>query len=372
MPAFDHTHYVASLRWKPAEMEALGWLAGDTKTAMTPLIEFVPRNFRTKDGKDLPVRDAVRRIVGEIDTHWGSFPAFVDSCHIDTGLSNDPHVMEILAEENRRHLPLFTSKSNLIPVTGIARCDAYQQAVASVVQEDDVGACVRVVVKEVAADGFSTRLESLLSRLKLEIVDCDFVVDLQCVTGNTPNLQDLCAAIPELTRWRTFTVLSGSFPLDLREIERDSVQTLTRDEWFYWQEQVQLLPRRTRIPTFGDYTIQHPVFREPNENCNPSASIRYTYQDYWVILRGHGLRNQDGAGYAQYPAEAKLLCQMDEFCSPRFSAGDRYIYETSQSTSETGSPFTWLRAGVNHHIEFATRQIKAFTEEAAHRLRRRA
>jgi mannose-6-phosphate isomerase-like protein (cupin superfamily) len=40
---------------------------------------------------------------------------------------------------------------------------------------------------------------------------------------------------------------------------------------------------------------------------NISASIRYTTDDYWVIMRGEGLRNKGGAGYDQYPANAELL-----------------------------------------------------------------
>lgn len=371
---FDHKHYVPDVRWKAAEMESLGWLSAKEKAAITPMIEFVPPNFRTKDGKDLPVRDAVRRIVGEIDTHWGSRPAFVDLRYVESaGISSngDSHILEVLAEEHRRFHPLFTAESSLIPVTGLGRANDHQQAVSSIVEEDRVGACIRVGLDDVKASGFASRLEALLSRLRLDPPDSDLVLDLQCVTSNTPNLEDLCASIPELSRWRSFTLLSGSFPPDLQDLERDSVQTLTRDEWFYWREQVLLLSKRTRIPTFADYTIQHPVYREPKENCNPSASIRYTFEDYWVVLRGHGLKNKDGAGSAQYPAEAKLLCKMDEFCRPQFSAGDQYIFEASRSTNgNNGTPLTWLRAGVNHHMVFAQRQIWAFVQESARRLRR--
>lgn len=368
--SFDHTHYVADVRWKAAEREAFQWLKQE-KSCLTPLIELIPRNFRTNDGETLPVRKALQNIAGEIDSYWGSSPAFVDLEHVLNagicGKNDDPHILEILAEEVRRAMPLFPGSSTLIPVTRLSRSDDFQAAVASIVEEDRTGACFRVVLGEVFDKGFSTKLERLLSQLKLDAVDTDLIVDLQCANGSAPNMQSICKAIPQLSKWRSFILLAGAFPEDLQEIEKDSVENLTRDEWFYWQEQVQLLSKGTRSPTFGDYTVQHPIFREPKENCNPSASIRYTFDDYWVVLRAHGLNNNDSLGYAQYTAEAKLLCEMDEFCRPQFSEGDRYIYDASKNPREPGTPRTWIRAGINHHMVYAMRQVAAFVKTALRR-----
>lgn len=192
---------------------------------------------------------------------------------------------------------------------------------------------------------------------------------MQCPNGSSPNLQSLCAALPQLSKWRSFTVLSGAFPKDLQDLEKDSVHTLPRDEWFYWREQVQILPRGMRWPTFGDYTVQHAIFEEPAEGCNPSASIRYTHYDYWVIMRGHGLTHKGSLGNAQYPAEAQLLCERDEFCGAGFSRGDRYIYESWQPPEKRGTPLTWIRAGINHHMVYTVRQITAFLDTTAKHLR---
>jgi hypothetical protein len=196
-------------------------------------------------------------------------------------------------------------------------------------------------------------------------MDMDLIVDVQHAKGSTPNLQAICDLIPQLSIWRSFTLLSGAFPKDLRDLEKDNIHTLPRDEWFYWREQVQLLSKGTRWPTFGDYTIQHPIFEEPKVNCNPSASIRYTFDEYWVIMRGHGLTHKGSLKNAQYPAEAQLLCNRDEFCGKEFSKGDCYVYETSMKPEEPGTPFTWLRAGINHHMAYSCRQISAFVQEAA-------
>lgn len=366
--SFDHAHYVANVRWKAAEREALQWLGKREKIGLTPLIELIPRNFRTKDGNDRPIRDCLRRIASDIDTFWGPSPAFIDLAYIAAaqirGADDDPHIFELLAEESRRTFPLLPRESSLIPVTGLSRSDDYQSAVMSIIEEDQTGVCFRVTSDDLADSNATTNFESVLSRLKVDVPDADLVVDLQYLNNVTPNLQDLIAAIPDLSKWRTFTLLAGAFPEDLQGIERDSVGTLTRDEWFYWREQVQLLKKGMRWPTFGDYTIQHPIFKEPADGCNPSASIRYTFDDYWVIMRGHGLTHCGSLGNAQYTAEAKLLCDMDEFCRPQFSKGDRYIYEASRNPSEPGTPRTWIRAGINHHMVYAVRQIAAFVKTA--------
>ncbi|MEO8493511.1 MAG: beta family protein [Planctomycetota bacterium] len=366
---FDHTHYVANVRWKQAEKESLQWLGKREKRQLTALIELIPRNFRTKDGKDLPIRDSLRRIASDLDRYWGSTPAFIDLAHVVEagicGAGNDPHVFELLAEETRRAFPLLPRESSLIPVTGLSRGEDYEAAIASIVEEDQMGACIRVTLDDLSKTTFSAKLEAVLSRLMIDVPDVDLVIDLQCLNGAAPNLQDVSAAIPQLSKWHSYTILAGAFPKDLQEIEKDSVDTLPRDEWFYWREQVQLLPKGMRWPTFGDYTVQHAIYKEPKKNCNPSASIRYTFDDYWVIMRGHGLTHKGSLGNVQYTAEAQLLCEMDEFCDAQFSEGDRYIYEASKNPNEPGTPFTWLRAGINHHMVYALRQIAAFVKTAS-------
>ena len=71
-------------------------------------------------------------------------------------------------------------------------------------------------------------------------------------------------------------------------------------------------------------------------------------------MRGEGLRNEGGRGYAQYAANATLLCERDEFSGSSFSYGDRYL---ANLTEGYGSPETLLRAGINHHLTFVIQQI---------------
>ena len=160
-----------------------------------------------------------------------------------------------------------------------------------------------------------------------------------------------------LREWRSLSVIAGSFPKDLSAFPKNGQYTQQRLDWLSWLYQVNRRPPLQRLPTFGDYTIQHPFFSEPPRHMNFSASIRYTSGDYWVVMRGEGVRNETGPGYAQWPANAFLLRERREFCGSDFSYGDAYIEEMSSQLAATGNPETWLRAGINHHLTFVARQI---------------
>jgi hypothetical protein len=51
--------------------------------------------------------------------------------------------------------------------------------------------------------------------------------------------------------------------------------------------------------------------------------------------------------------------ERDEFYGEAFSDGDTYIAEMSRKQKDHGSPMTWIRAGLNHHMSLVSRQIGA-------------
>lgn len=149
--------------------------------------------------------------------------------------------------------------------------------------------------------------------------------------------------------------MSGAFSKDLADFEKNRQHTPSRDDWLSWKNQVTQIDL-PRYPTYGDYTVQYPLLVEPPEFPNISASIRYTAEEYWVIMRGEGMKT--GPGSAQYAANAQLLVDRPEFRGASFSAGDRYIYNLSRYLIKgTGSPETLIRAGINHHVTLVVDQI---------------
>lgn len=181
------------------------------------------------------------------------------------------------------------------------------------------------------------------------------MLDLKAYQPSDTPLASFLFKLPKAAEWRTVTVVSGAFRENLTGLPVGRHE-LPRGEWTAWFTSVKnhALPRK---PTFGDYTILHPELIKPKPNLNVSANIRYTSFDYWVVMKGEGLRNKNGAGFEQYPANADLLTRQPEFSGAWFSPGDRYISEIALKKEPTGNPKTWLQAGISHHLAFTTDQM---------------
>ena len=306
---FEQGWYVPALRWKQGEKEALGWLRDSAKSRITPLIELIPKNFKNTEGKRIGAKKAIEKFVDELDTFWGGSSVFVDLHHVvESGIcsqKNQSHLVEMLSNTAKRHRPLIPSYLSIIPVTSLTRSTEFQRAIKSVVKADKTGVCLRLSVDEIFKRSFVSTLEKVLDKIGVDVEECDLVIDAMYGTDVKP-LQGILDCIPQLPNWRTITFLNGTFPTDLQEYEKDDVHKITRGEWFYFREQIQLLSQDMRLPVFGDYTVQHAIYSEPPDHCNPSASIRYAHEDYWIIMRGHGLTHKGSLGNDQYLAEAQL------------------------------------------------------------------
>ena len=239
-------------------------------------------------------------------------------------------------------------------MTSPTRDEDYQVAVRAASSER--GVCIRLGLDDVDRPRAIREVYSLLAHLSFSLEDTDLILDCGQIEEVPPRIGGTLSRLPDLPRWRTLTVTAGAFPKDLMGF-KVSQHLYPRLDWLSWRAQVTEEATLPRVPTYGDYTIQHAIFIEPPERANFSASIRYTTDEHWLIMRGEGVFNEGGPGFGQWPANARLLIERPEFCGPEFSDGDRYVYEMGQQTSKTGNPESWLRAGINHHVTFVVRQI---------------
>jgi hypothetical protein len=321
------------------------------------LIHSTPRSFEARNNKPAPdPGDVLARNAADLQRYWGPTPFFFDMWHLNRGLrvGNGMHPLEFLAAEAR------SRGLALIPVTGLGRDSGYQTVVASVVARDGRGACIRILPDEIQAPGFDQRLLDLLENLGLKPSQADCLLDYQVWQQGGPTIAALSNGIPRIDCWRTFVVASGAFPRDLTGFTIGQ-HNLPRFDWMGWRDQVTRGPIPPRLPAFADYTIQHAQFAEPPERANFSASIRYTSDNYWVIMRGESVFQDNGPGFDQWPANAQMLCGRNEYCGPNFSDDDRCISEMAAQTLRTGNTETWLRAGINHHMTFAVRQLASLS-----------
>lgn len=352
-------HYVPILRWKRGERFALAKLAANIRSAITPLVELTPKMFEAPvKGRSLGLKPEPSEVLFQASKgllkDWGNAPVFVDFWHIDGQIPPsiaNKRPLEYMADEARR------MRLALIPVTSLGRSAEHQEAVRHVTAIDERGVCIRVTPEDVLQQDFRQQLQNLLKKLTAKRDQVHLILDYQVFDGDKPLPQDLLNRIPHIEEWRTLTLASGAFPKDLQEYT-PGIQRIDRNDWLTW---LRVLDQRrsARKPSFADYTIQYGRYVEPPGNCNPSASIRYTLAEQWLVMRGEGIMNKKGPGREQWPANATLLCEREEFYGSTFSSGDRYIYRVSNGDENHGSPETWIRAGINHHMTLVARQIGA-------------
>lgn len=359
---FNPRHYVPILRWKRGEKWALRNLEGEIRAGMTPLMELIPRDFTPRrigdsDGCVKKLNEIARQILES----WGEKPFFVDMCHVHSVI---PFVRGVDSFQVFGEI-MSGYQLKPIPVTGLRRPLNYQSSVTLVAAAIGEGACVRLNSEDLRNPTLHQDLSRLVSLLHLEVSGIHLIIDNQLIDSHTPSLPWICSHVPDLNDWKTFTLAGGAFPKDLSDLEKNRQHELPRTDWLTWRDQVSTGPMPLRLPAYGDYTIQHPFYSEPPPNFNISASIRYTSERTWVVMRGEGVRNDDGPGYRGYLGNAQLLICRTEYCGDGFSAGDCYIMEMSLQDEKTGSAETWIRAGINHHLTFVVRQISSLFDSAA-------
>lgn len=361
-------HYVPILKWKRAEQGALKDLREDQKLFMMPIIEVVmpkPKDDSSASYnaviaafKDVRTLD----IPKEILQAWGEDPIFVDLSLVY------PSDLKLIGMEqiisNSRRLRL-----NPVPVLNLSDDKDYKDLVASISGKFNTGICLRVTsfdLKDVIT--LDSKLRQFLKDYNLEANAIDILVDLKDINEfeayKTAVVQS--QKISNLKDWKSFIFADGSFPQDLSNCRKDDYNLVSRNDWKNWKRQVDT-NGMTRVPTYADYTVRHPIYNESLQVFHPTASIKYTFNDNWLVLKGQKLR------FDQYLGNANLLINSSkkEYYGEEFSAGDKFIFDKGNyykeyelkkrqdptKTKGTGSTEQWIRASINHHLSVVVDQL---------------
>jgi hypothetical protein len=301
-------------------------------------------------------------IADQVMKHWGRSTVFVDVQLVDGSIRAEA-LKKIL--ENGKQLDIFMIPViTIIPVVGFESDSQTRQVAVEFAKQSGHGLCLRITDSNFKEKSLSNDIGDFLRENTMATKDVDMIVDFKVIDEQTSSdsLVEKINAIPNLGDWRTFIVAGGAFPQDLSGLEKHNQHEIPRSDWVVWNNLMSKLKRR---PSFADYTVQYPIYLPQTSASNPSASIRYSLEEKWVIVRGEGLRNPKGAGFKQYPAQAQILAnQKDVFKGEGFSAGDDYIAEKAKdiNTKKTGNPKTWLEAGINHHVSLVADQISNLRE----------
>lgn len=345
---FGPDHYVPVLKVKRGERKALQRISPIYHSRIIPLLEIVKR----KPGKTLSEH---------LDTAFADLSDTVrpyPRCLIDA--------REIAADRQAGADEVFRRAAAegivFTPVTGVSRTVDLTPALAYRTN----GLALRLTRAEFEQGGLTGRIDAFLITQGLVPEEIDLIIDLGGVEGLiVEGIEALTDAfiteVPVHQRWRTFTISSCSFPLNMSVVQRNSEVLVERSDWVSWRNN--LYGRRNnlqRLPTFSDCAIQRP---EGVEDFDPirmqvSASIRYSLEEEWLLIKGQSTRSRRPG--EQFPALAQKLVYgslRSRFYGAAHCDGCRSMKAAADGESGLGSPEVWRQLGTIHHISVVTQAL---------------
>ncbi len=370
--------YVPILRWRTAEMLAFERLYPQDREAITPFIEFImPPPKTDKDNRKKILEDSKSKFLRQLPEvgkrlikYCGKNSIFLD-VHLLDGDIRASAFESILSSANE--VDLFSIPVvHIIPVVGTDADMATRQVAVKYAKIGKKGLCIRIDNSHFKDEDLSRHIESFIKDHGLDIKNIDILVDLQIVDKNiTPeSVIEKFSHIPHIKDYRSFILSGGAFPKDLSELQKFESHQIDRIDWKLWHSIIDS-GKLERNPIFSDYTIQHPIFYGYIPGANVSASVRYTNDENWEILRGEALNyvkknGEKGPGYKQYLAHAREIIKQPFYKKADYSFGDSEINRIAEPKNDkTGNPQIWLNIGINHHLTLVARQASSLLEKQA-------
>jgi len=363
---FDDTHYVPILKGKQGELDAIQETPSKIRGAFTPLLEIPPIPLKYVAGEDEPipaksiddhVADMAEKLAEAVGTHS---PVFIDGFYVEEeenladGSEPIAGLLSVLREKGVQ----------FIPTTGLDRAKEYGEAMKTAIEDDGRGCCLRLWEPDLESlADLESQIKSLLRFLAVDESDVDLLVDFGPDVPARSALPYQIKALPMLKKWRTLTLASSSFPMNMESIAQNSIAELEREEWLAWMFLRSKKQSLMRMPTFSDYAINHPELSEVDPRVmRMSPNIRYTVEVNYVVAKGKAYpRKAEGkkpglAASDQYPKLAQAIMRHPNWAGKKFSWGDGFIEACSRKAC-VGSATNWRAVGTCHHIAFVVQQL---------------
>jgi hypothetical protein len=315
-------------------------------------------DFETQSDKKT-IEEHLALFPKRVATHWKKRACFVDLLHIAPTERLKPAIHPVAHVFDE----LESFGCAAIPVTAPNRDAHYQRAVHQSPARKKRGLAIRLTIEEAARPNCRAVLQTLLGS-ENQPETCDLILDLRApnytpLVGFAKLLAAIIGRLPDLNRWRTFTVVGTSFPSHMGEIQT-SLEVIPRNEWMLYKlVAVALAKAGVRIPTFGDYAINYPdLLPKDMRLLKPSATIRYAIDDAWLIVKGRNVRDHK---FGQYKGLAKTVRTHADYLGSGFSRGSGYVADCANGTESTGNLTTWRWVGTNHHLEKVAQDLASFS-----------
>jgi hypothetical protein len=253
-----------------------------------------------------------------------------------------------------------------VPVLHVSDVPATVRQVADCVGQDGRGVALRVPLLGTASPNgrsLATIVNEALDSVQVDITGADLLLDLRQIPEDAEiDAEDLVPLIENLAavgRWRNVVLLGTTMPRSLGGgvVEAGTVGRIPRKEWLLWQAVRSL--SISRVPTYGDYTVQHP--EPPLDMADGQvphgirAAIRYTHETETVIPRAKEPRRIEGR--EQYRQLCRILVAQPEFSGRSYTWGDGQVAACADGSCEPGWEDHWRAAGTSHHLRFVVDQL---------------
>jgi hypothetical protein len=361
--AFDHRFYVPILKAKAGELKALKEATADIRKGFSPLLEIMDVSPKYLEGEDDPIPSKtdeahIKTVADNIAKAMGQeHRFFVDGNYIEqmSTLAGGREPMTALMNYFRG------AKLKVVPVTGLDRVKEYQEAIKIACELDGRGVCLRLQESDLESDELESQIRATMRYLELEPGRIDLLVDYGPAITPRSAILPLVNALPLLNEWRTFTLSACSFPVNMAGMAEYSIAEIPREEWKNWAYLRSRSEKVVRMPTFSDYTINHP---EPSEidprEMRMSGNIRYTWNTTYVIARGEVFPRRSDKDRSppkeQYPKLARMIMEHKAWQGADFSWGDEYIQNCARKEC-VGGGREWRAVGTSHHVAFVVTQL---------------
>jgi Beta protein len=336
------------LKGRRAEFSALCHVAEPVSSILRPLLEVLPDERMSVHGSSLRfahrlMDSAPKDMIFAVDCHY-----------LRPDGSGRPlqRVAQAIHEWGITMIPVFSPGDGQDPADVRVAADLHKS-----------GGCLRLDrahCLSIAARR-DDQIPEVLDAADLRTTDIDLVIDLGDVctreTGqDAPHLARTALAWAQSRRWRSVTLASGAFPVNISDLPLGTSTPLPRWDAVLWAELVGT-PIGGQDVGYGDYAVSNP---EPSRGFAPLPNLRYTAKRHWHVYRypkspDGGMRTFGDLCLAvmasnHWPAQGK-----------DFSWGDEQVQLCAHGF-KIGNPAMWRAFGISHHLAVVADRLTTLGE----------
>jgi hypothetical protein len=346
--------YVPILKGRAGELDALRSIQLRTRQSMLPLIEIAPRG---ESDDAAAVQKACEQTVEKLATRY-LHPLMLDGGLFDLAADVTPGVGVVGLLANVARAKGLVAQ----PVIRLSDPQRARREAGDAHHADGRGLTIRLLGEDVDEDpeDLDVMLQAVLDDTGTSRTEVDLIFDLGAIDGDVAVrggarlVVSLLRDLPQIDAWRSITVASGAFPVDLSQFTAWVIGERPRfDAQLFDRVRKLKLPR---YPDYGDYAVAHPVLTL-GVTFSPPPQLRYTTGEHWLVLKG---RRTDPTGNAQFQRICSIIANHPEFAGTPVGHADVRI--AAGSPEGVGNGTTWRMIGTTHHLDFVALRLTSLGE----------